>query len=75
MLLTRLLPAADYQELSDGWRRPEPYQARHGRPPLVVRTARSASMALGYVRERYLGADGEDMVAASAAIRPPRMTS
>jgi hypothetical protein len=74
MLLTRLLPDANDQELSDGWRRPEPYQARHGRPPLVVRTARSASMALGHVRERYLGAGGEDVIAAPAAVRPPRTT-
>ena len=75
MLLTRLLPDANYQELSDGWRRPEPYQARHGRPPLAVRIARSASMALGHVRERYLGAVGEEVIAAPAVVRPPRTTS
>lgn len=74
MLLTRLLPDVSDQVLSEGWHRPAPYQARHGRPPALIRTAQSAAMMIGHVRERYLGADGEEAITPAVA-RPPRTTS
>lgn len=66
MRLTRLLPDVKEYELSDGWDRPRPYQPRHGKPPMTLRTALSAAAILGNVSERYLGA-GDTIAAASTA--------
>lgn len=59
MPLDWLLPDSSYLVLSEGWRRP-PYLPRHGKPPLLMRLARSAAAAIGAVRERYLGTNGHD---------------
>lgn len=63
-----LLPDASYQVLFEGWDRQQ-YRPRHGKPPLVVRGAYSAAVAVGRARERYLGAT-EDESLAGAAGRP-----
>ena len=59
MLLAWLLPDASYLVLFEGWGRP-PYVPRHGKPPLPVRMARRAAVAITAARERHLGADGQD---------------
>jgi hypothetical protein len=65
-----LLPDAGYQVLSDGWRRPA-YRPRHGKPPLAVRSAHSAAVAIGWARERYLGGSDEDLVPGVLLGDPP----
>ncbi len=73
MLLQRLLSDTSGQVLSDAWTRPVPYRPRHGRPPIAVRTARMATMALGHVRERHLGGGSKETLA-TVRVRPPRMS-
>jgi hypothetical protein len=59
MRLGWLLPDASGQVLTDGWSRAA-YRPRHGKPPLTVRTAWGAAMAIGKARDRYLGGSVED---------------
>ncbi len=67
MLLAWLLPDASHGVLRDGWTRPA-YRPRHGRPPLVVRTALTLAAVGSAARERYLGAREEE--SAAGAPRP-----
>ena len=61
-----LLPDASYQVLEEGWGR-HTYRPRHGRAPLLVRTAYSAATALSRARGRYLGMVDDDVVAGAGA--------
>jgi hypothetical protein len=61
-----LLPDASYQVLEEGWGR-HTYRPRHGRAPLLVRTAYSAATALSRARGRYLGTVDDDVVAGAGA--------
>ena len=58
MLLAWLLPDASYLVLFEGWGRP-PYVPRHGKPPLPVRMARRAAVAITAARERERAAYAE----------------
>jgi len=60
-----LLPDPEHEVLFDGWKRP-PYRPRHGKPPMLLRAARSAVAVVGPVLERYLGAGDEDAVRGAA---------
>jgi hypothetical protein len=62
-----LLPESSYAVLREGWTKTA-YRPRHGRPPLVVRAARTVTAAVLVARERYLGAAEED--AMTSAPRP-----
>jgi hypothetical protein len=60
-----MLPDASYLVLFEGWRR-EPYQPRHGRPPLLARLTRSAAGLVSAARERYLGTNDNDGLPSAA---------
>jgi hypothetical protein len=61
-----LLPDASYEALSESWTRTA-YRPRHGKPPLAVRSACTAAMAISRARERYLGAVDDVDVSVRAA--------
>lgn len=60
-----LLPNASYEMLSESWSR-SAYRPRHGKPPLAVRSACSAAIAIGRARERYLDAGENEAIVRGA---------
>jgi hypothetical protein len=67
-----LLRDASDQVLSDAWRRVA-YRPRHGKMPLAVRSMATAAAAVGWARERYLGASDEDGLPGVLLADPPRV--
>jgi hypothetical protein len=59
------------QVLSDAWRRLA-YHPRHGKRPLALRSVNTAATAIGWARERYLGAGDEDGLPAVLLADPSR---
>jgi hypothetical protein len=64
MIQAWLLPESSYAVLHEGWNKAA-YRPRHGKPPLVVRVARTVTAAVLVARERYLGAAEEDTMTSS----------